>query len=78
MGILDLVDADIREAERRIAKLILEVVKELEEGKITFEDADRIFTALLILKTVELSEETEEMLTVANELHDGNWETVAI
>lgn len=78
MGILDLVDADIREAERRIAKLILEVVKELEEGKITFEDADRIFTTLLILKTVELSEETEEMLTVANELHVRNWETVAM
>ncbi|RLG18118.1 hypothetical protein DRN63_01970 [Nanoarchaeota archaeon] len=78
MGILDLVDADIREAERRIAKLILELVKELEEGKITFEDADRIFTTLLILKTVELSEETEEMLTVANELHVRNWETVAM
>lgn len=43
-----------------------------------FDEADNIFTALLALKTVELSEDVEEMLTLANELHDGEWETVAM
>jgi predicted HTH domain antitoxin len=78
MEILDLVDVDIRGAEKEIARLVLEVVEGLEEDEISFDEADRIFTALLALKTVELSEEIEEMLTLANELHDGNWETVAM
>ena len=43
-----------------------------------FDEADKIFTALLALKTIELSEEIEEMLTLANELHDGKWEIVAM
>ena len=78
MGILDLINVDTKEAEREIARLVLEVCEKLENGEMDFDDADRIFTALLAVKTVELSEEVEEMLTLANELHDGNWETVAI
>ena len=77
MEVLDLVDIDAKEAEEKIVKLVLEVVKGLEEGKISFDEADKIFTALLALKTIELSEEIEEMLTLANELHDGKWEIVA-
>lgn len=76
MGILDLMNVDTKEAEREIARLVLEVCEKLENGEMDFDEADRIFTALLILKTVELSEEVEEMLTLANVLHDGSWETV--
>jgi predicted ArsR family transcriptional regulator len=78
MEILDLIDVDVRGAEKEIARLVLEVVEGLEEGEMSFDEADRIFTALLALKTVELSDEVEEMLTLANELHDGDWETVAM
>jgi len=69
-------DVDVREAEKRIAKLALEVAEALERGEMTFDEADRIFTALLALKTVELSDDVEELLTVANELHDENWESL--
>jgi len=78
MEILDLIDVDVRGAEKEIARLVLEVVEGLGEGEMSFDEADRIFTALLALKTVELSDEVEEMLTLANELHDGDWETVAM
>lgn len=77
MAILDLVDVDLEEAENRILNLVQEVIEELENGKTSFEDADRIFTVLLALKNVELSENTEELLTVANELHDGNGKKIA-
>jgi len=76
MEILDIVDVDVREAEKRIAKLALEVAEALEEEEMTFDEADRIFTALLALKTVELSDDVEELLTVANELHDENRESL--
>lgn len=78
MGILDHIDVDIKEAEREMARLVLEICDALEKGEMTLDEADRIFTALLALKTVELSEDVEEILTLANELHDGNWETVAM
>jgi len=68
MRVLDLVDIDVREAEREIARLVLEVAEDLEKGKLSFDEADKIFTALLALKTVELSEEIEEILTLANEI----------
>ncbi len=74
--ILDIVDVDVRDAERRIARLALEVAEALEKGKMTFDEADKIFTALLALKTVELSDDVEELLTVANELHDGDWKSL--
>lgn len=77
MAILDLVDVDLKEAENRIFELTQEVVEELENGKLSFEEADRIFTALLALKNVELSDDVEELLTVANELHDGNGRKIA-
>jgi len=76
--ILDMVDVDIGEAERRIAELALEVADALEKGEMTFDEADRIFTALLALKTVELSDDIEELLTLANELHDGRWEVLGV
>lgn len=69
---------DLKEMEKKIVKLVLEVVDELEKGKITPEEADRIFTALIALKTVPLSEEIEELLTIANTIHDGNPETVMV
>ncbi|MFP3909731.1 MAG: hypothetical protein ACLFVX_07715 [Archaeoglobaceae archaeon] len=75
--ILDLVDVDLEEAENRIVKLVQEVVEELENEELSFEEADRIFTALLALKNVEFSENTEELLTIANELHDGNGSKIA-
>jgi len=78
MGILDLTDVDTEEAEKEIARLVFEVCEKLERGEMGFDEADKIFTALLALKTVELSEEVEEMLTLANEVHDGSWETVAM
>jgi len=78
MEILDIVDVDVREAEKRIAKLALEVAEALEKGEMTFDEADRIFTALLALKTVELSDDVEELLTIANELHDGSWEVLGV
>ncbi len=77
MAILDLVDVDLEEAENRIVNLVQEVVEELENEELSFEDADRIFTALLALKNVEFSENTEELLTIANELHDGNGKKIA-
>jgi len=76
--ILDLLDVDIKEAEKRIAKLAIEVVEDLEADNIGFDEADKIFTALLALKNIDLSEEIEEVLTLANELHEGKWETVAV
>ena len=78
MEILDLVDVDIEEAEKRIAELAIEIAEALEEGSVSFDDADKIFTALLALKNIDLSEEIEEVLTLANELHDGKWKTVAV
>jgi predicted ArsR family transcriptional regulator len=78
MEILDLVDVDVKEAEKKIVKLAIEVAKDLEEGNISFDEADRIFTALLALKNIDLSEEVEEVLMLANELHDGKWETLAM
>jgi len=76
--ILDLIDVDTKEAEREIARLVLEVCEALEEGEMAFDEADRIFTALLALKTVELSEDVEEILTLANELHDGKLEAIVV
>jgi predicted transcriptional regulator len=76
MEILDIVDVDIREAEKRIAKLALEVTEALKKGEMSFDEADRIFTALIALKSVELSDDVEELLTIANELHDGDWESL--
>ena len=78
MGALDLVDVDVGEAEKRIAGLIVDVVEELESGDISFEEADKLFTALIALKNINLSEDIEEVLTVANELHHGDWETAAV
>ena len=78
MEILDLVDIDAKEAEKKIAELVLEVAEGLEKREISFDEADKIFTALIALKTIELSEEIEEMLTLANELHEGKWETIAM
>ncbi len=78
MEILDLVDIDAKEAEKKIAELVLEVAEGLEKREISFDEADKIFTALIALKTIELSEEIEEMLTLANELHEGKWEIVAM
>ncbi|MBO8183146.1 MAG: ArsR family transcriptional regulator [Archaeoglobus sp.] len=78
MEVLDLVDVDMGEAEKRIVKLVIEVAEELESGDISFDEADKIFTTLLALKNIDLSEEVEEILTLANELHDEKWETVAV
>jgi len=61
MEILDLIDVDVRGAEKEIARLVLEVVEGLEEGEMSFDEADRIFTALLALKTVELSRMNREL-----------------
>ena len=71
MEILDIVEVDTRDAEKRIAELFLEVVNSLENDEMSLEEADRIFTALLALKNIELSEECEELITVGNELHDN-------
>jgi len=71
MEILDLIDVDAKEAEKKIAKLALEVVEAVEKDEMSLEEADRIFTALLALKTVELSEECEELILAGNELHDN-------
>ena len=78
MEILDVVEIDIKEAESKIVELVIEVTESLEKGKMSFEEADKIFTSLLALKTVELSDEVEEILSIASELHDGNWETVLV
>ncbi len=77
-GILDLIDVDIKEVEREVARLVLEICDALEKGEMTFDEADRIFTALLALKTVEFGEDVEEMLTLANELHDGKLEAIVV
>ena len=71
MEILDLVDVDAKEAEKKIARLTLEVVEVIEKDEMSLEKADKIFTALLALKTVELSEECEELILAGNELHDN-------
>ena len=76
--VLDLVDVDVEEAEKKIAKLVIEVVEELEKGNISFDEADKIFTALIALKNIDLSEDIEEILSLANELHDGDWKTVSV
>ena len=76
--VLDLVDVDVGEAEKMIAKLVIEVVEDLEEGNISFDEADKIFTALITLKNIDLSDDIEELLTMANELHEGSWGTLAV
>jgi predicted ArsR family transcriptional regulator len=71
MEILDVIEIDVRDAEKRIAELVLEVVEAIENDEMGLEEADRIFTALLALKNIELSEECEELITIGNELHDN-------
>ena len=71
MEILDIVEVDTKDAEKRIAELALEVADAVENNEISLEEADRVFTALLALKNIEFSEECEELITAANELHDN-------
>ncbi len=61
----------VPEAQPRLSEIV-------ESGTISFDEADKIFTALIALKNIDLSDKIEEILSVANELHDGKLKTVAV